>query len=185
MKIKEFVEQYKAAQDSDAQEQLVKSVIKRKYVPFLEKVSVLSACLESAVSEKNGLQIIDNIAWDFNKHIAMISLYTSLEFDSAEEDKLPLFNGYDALCEINVIEEIETEIWSDIYELQQIADAKKKNIEYGNSMVVQLSEQVTRFGTLISVALKPLSDSIVSEIANMSDEEKEAAMGAVLELIKK
>lgn len=170
--VNEFAEQYRNTESKTA---AAESIIRRRYVPYLEKVSTLKALLGSALSERDGLHIPDEIALKINFNFAILTLYTNLEIDrGSEEASEAVFRAYDTLQELNIWDALTAAIGEDYEELLSVRRAYLENIRHQNDITVQLAGQATRFGALIGAALKPAADALSRELRQMSDEEKAA-----------
>ena len=88
MTVSTFTTQYINCKKESARNSLVRSIIKRSYVPVTEKVSIIQELLVVAFDEKDGLKIPNALCLHINFHIIILSLYTDLEIDKKENDTI-------------------------------------------------------------------------------------------------
>ena len=111
MKIKEFVDAYKAKKFmatksgvTDKVEYLKKELELKEYIPFANKRDICAKVIDACCKKENGLIKVDSVSRYIIFTISMISAYTNLEFSSDEDyDSL---DEYDMLCENGLLNPI-------------------------------------------------------------------------------
>lgn len=183
--VSQFANRYMTAKTNADKANVIKSVITRPYVPFLEKVTTLKLLLGTAITEKDGLKIRDEIALHVNFHLVILTLYTNLIIEkNGEDDKEAMFRAYDIMESCGLWEKIVVVIGRDYVELEKVRDLYLANIDSENDLTRQLASQVTRFSTLISTSLKPAMEGLKAEIDNLSSVDKEHLKESFFEVVK-
>ena len=102
MKIEEFVEEYKKA---DNKYSFLDKHIKREYVPYLDKVSTCKSIVETAnhITDKKERKIYkaDTPTQELLLIMNMVKLYTDIEFESAD-----FVHVYDELSKYCILEHL-------------------------------------------------------------------------------
>jgi hypothetical protein len=115
---------------SDTYNELMDEIIEREYVPIQYKHELLSSLLESAITEDDHTQRIDEFMYRFEMRMAVVVLYTklSLSFTKDNGTEATLFDVYDLLNERGLIDALIDYIDdSEIQELDDVAKAIKAN----------------------------------------------------------
>lgn len=96
MTIKEFIKDYNEGRI----ETLKEALEVRDYAPFAEKYELCASVIDASneVDEKTGLVRVDSVNRNLTFTIALLSLYTNLEF-SLDEDEGSSIDEYDMLCQ--------------------------------------------------------------------------------------
>ena len=184
MTVSTFATQYINCKKESDRNSLVRSIIKRSYVPVTEKVSIIQELLGVAFDEKDGLKIPNALCLHVNFHIIILSLYTDLEIDKKENDRTAGFRAYDIFQSCELWNVLKRQIGADYKELEKIRDLYLENMATENDLVVQLSNQITRFGTLISLAFRPLANTIQSEMNNLNESQKDNFKSSMIKILK-
>ena len=184
MTVSTFATKYNNCKRLSDKENLVRSIIKRPYVTYIEKVSMIQSLLGASFNEKNGLKIPDELCIHINFHILILSLYTDLEIDKTGNDKTDGFQAYDIFQACDIWSVLKRQIGPDYAELENVKELYIKNMAAENELSVQLSNQVTRFATLINSAFKPLASIIQTAMENLSSEDRENLKNNIVKIIK-
>lgn len=174
IKVSEFVSMFKEAASFQDECEAIRAIIRRTYVPYMEKVTVLKALLGTSFTEQDGLMVLDHISLHLNYRMAVIFLYTNLEIEkNDDEDKEALIRAYDMLAELGLFEKIIELIGADYTELETVRRNYLENMLAENALTMQFAKQVTRFGSIISAATLPAIRSLQANIDNLSETDKE------------
>ena len=169
--VSDFVKKYKQLSSDSLRERLIKSIITRTYVPVLEKKLFLQVMFDKSLTGEEPNRHVDMFLNSINVTLAILGMYTKLNFEKTEENKTTMFEAYDMLAELDLLNVIFNEIPSS--ELTQISAINEQIMEtyYNehNSMQVFATKLVDRFANTFGVLTKGSIDSL-SEILN--DEEK-------------
>lgn len=168
MTIKDFMAGYEKNGSESLKDKYIKEKVKVKtYLPFLEKVAVAQMLAKHTTLDKETGNIkVDSCTNYLLFYRVIIENYTNLEvIDDKFYEDYDLLNRSGALVKImQMIPE------SEIKEFKMFCDMKQSDIMTNKGNVYSfVSEQVTRFGTLTGVTLKPILDSI-AEAAESIDE---------------
>lgn len=168
MKIREFIENYKAKKFvitkngvDEKIEHLKKELEIKKYIPFADKRDICATVIDACCTKKDGLIKVDSVSRYIVFTISVISAYTTLEFSSdADYDSL---DEYDMLCEAGLLNPI----------LALIGD------EYSacnNLLNMMMEDVITNNNTVEAVlghALDKVSDSVDNLISVFADKVEE------------
>ena len=130
MKVQEFITIYNKTATAAAKEKLCSSIIKRAYVPVMEKYATLLAVYNKVNRKKEtGLVYYNSISQYIAMTVAVIGLYTNLSV----QDEQSVIDTYDLLQENNLIKAIydvigETEL-AEIEKIAQLIDQDVKENE--------------------------------------------------------
>lgn len=167
----DFVKKYKQLSSDSLRERLIKSIITRTYVPVLEKKLFLQVMFDKSLVGEESNRHVDMFLNSINVTLAILGMYTKLNFEKTEENKTTMFEAYDMLAELDLLNVIFNEIPSS--ELTQISAINEQIMEtyYNghNSIQAFATKLVDRFANTFGVLTKGSIDSL-SEILN--DEEK-------------
>ena len=191
MKIKEFVNRYNALETIEAKNNFIQNNLTvKEYLPFINKTTLAENLIDKSVyehenyidndgntqSRKTGNIKLDSVVQYLLFNRIIIEYYTNLEIETKG-----FYEEYDMLCQNGIMEQIASLIpKEEINELKTIIDAVANAYETHSF----ISNQVTRFGNLIGVTLKPFAEKIANEIENM-DESKIEKLGKSLEKVFK
>lgn len=196
MKIKEFVNRYNALETVEAKNNFIQNnLTAKKYLPFINKITLAENLIDKSVyehenyidndgntqSRKTGNIKLDSVVQYLLFNRIIIEYYTNLEIETKG-----FYEEYDMLCQNGIMEQIASLIpKEEINELKTIIDFKRSDA-VANAYETHsfISNQVSRFGNLIGVTLKPFAEKIANEIENM-DESKIEKLGKSLEKVFK
>lgn len=89
MTVTDFIEKWDSAIDCRERTNLLKSVVKKSYVPIIEKRTMIQLAVDKAtVANQNGLKYIDMFVLRFNFYLIFIPLYTTLHFFDTKENNV-------------------------------------------------------------------------------------------------
>lgn len=169
--VSDFVKKYKQLSSDSLRERLIKSIIIRTYVPVLEKKLFLQVMFDKSLVGEESNRHVDMFLNSINVTLAILGMYTKLNFEKTEENKTTMFEAYDILAELDLLNIIFNEIPSS--ELTQISAINEQIMEtyYNehNSTQAFVTKLIDRFANTFGVLTKGSIDSL-SEILN--DEEK-------------
>lgn len=169
--VSDFVKKYKQLSSDSLRERLIKSIITRTYVPVLEKKLFLQVMFDRSLTGEESNRHVDMFLNSINVTLAILGMYTKLNFEKTEENKTTMFEAYDMLAELDLLNVIFNEIPSS--ELTQISAINEQIMEtyYNehNSTQAFVTKLIDRFANTFGVLTKGSIDSL-SEILN--DEEK-------------
>ena len=94
--VKDFVKKYNSLTNDKLKENQIDSIIKRHYVPVVEKRAAAEVVLEKSIHEKDGVKYIDSFLAQIGLVSAIISLYTNLDTTGN------IFDNYDLLMETEI-----------------------------------------------------------------------------------
>lgn len=168
IKIKDFVKKYNALTNDKLKENLINSIIKRHYVPVVEKRAASDVVLEKSIHEKDGVQYIDSFLSQIGLTSAILSLYTNLDCNGN------IFDNYDLLIKTGIYPVILYKIGeNDIKEFMRIYSSVEETFVNQQSFEGFLAKQVTRFGELFGALAGTGMESLAKVL---SDEEKMKSM---------
>lgn len=180
-----FANKYESAKTRSDKSNLVKSIIRRSYVPFIEKITMIQSMLETSFNDQGGIKIPNQFSLHTNFYTTVLFLYTSLEIEEeGTDDKTAALRAYDILQSTGIWERIFETIGSDYWELIRIRDMYLENMKAENQITVQLAKQVTRFGTLIGTALEPLTVAMTQELEKMTPDDISGLTNGILSVVK-
>lgn len=144
MTINEFVKQFTCAPNDTAKAKLCNDVIKRRYVPIMEKFAALSG-IASKCETKVGAYGVHNSFLGYLSYVMLtIELYTTLSLDEG----MDIDGGYDALKENKALDAILLCIGQDeLDELQRVnkmiltdlRDAEQSPEIFVNNQIAKIS----------------------------------------------
>lgn len=182
--IKNFVEKYNAIATDRLKEDYLKDNLHIKtYLPFLTKVTLADKLAKVTTLDKDTGNV--NVKSDANYLLfcrTIIEQYTDLQVETEG-----FYEEYDLLNESGLLDKIMQMIpEKEIAEFKMICDFKQKDILTNQyEMHSYISNQVTRFGELIGVTLKPIMEKISEQIENMSEEDVEKFTNKFEKLLKR
>lgn len=172
--VKEFVEKYNKLTSDELKIQFLKSVVKDKYIPFENKVTICEKIVESSyyvkTKDKNGIEIkklhINSPAKHMLYHMNIVNNYTVIDVDfknCLEEFNLLNKNGFieNMFCFMprremeeftSILNMVESDILQNEYETHAF-----------------ISSQVERFGELTSATLSPLLQILTDNLENLDE----------------
>lgn len=119
--VKQFCEHFEKLNSEDAKQRYVKSVIRRTYAPFVEKMMLCKQMAEKSVRiTDQGVGYVDMCANKLNIIGVIIGLYTTLTYDKDKEGKPDVAGCYDALQKSKSLESFISIIGEDITELMSV-----------------------------------------------------------------
>lgn len=170
MTIKEFTEKYNAiATDRLKEDYLNDNLHIKTYLPFLTKVTLADKLAKITTLDKDTGNV--SIKSDVNYLLfcrMIIEQYTDLQVETEG-----FYEEYDLLNESGLLDKIMQMIpEKEIAEFKMICDMKQKDILTNQyEMHSYISNQVTRFGELIGVTLKPIMEKISDQLENMDEKD--------------
>lgn len=141
MKVKEFVEEIKV---TTSIEELLKNIIKKTYIPVMEKKELALATLALSTTNDDGFMQVDEFKKDICFKMLFLKQYTTLEIT---DDFDSFINEYDVLESADV-----TEVFFDAYLCEEykralcILEQETKNLLNSNSIEAQLSKLIQHIG---------------------------------------
>lgn len=162
--VKDFVKKYNALTNDTLKEKQIDSIIKRHYVPVVEKRAAAEVIIEKSTQEKDGIEYIDSFLSKVGLMSAIISLYTNLDCNGN------IFENYDLLMEDGIYPIIMYKIGEkDIKEFMSILASVEETFISQKSFEAFVAKQVTRFGALFG----QLAGSGLESLSTvLGDEEK-------------
>ena len=170
MKIREFVEKYNAIATDRLKEDYLKDNLHIKtYLPFLTKVTLADKLAKVTTLDKDTGNV--NVKSDANYLLfcrTIIEQYTDLQVETEG-----FYEEYDLLNESGLLDKIMQAIpEKEISEFKMLCDMKQKDIITNQYEIHSyISNQVTRFGELIGVTLKPIMEKISEQLGNMDEKD--------------
>ena len=166
MFIKNFVESYSNFATQNLKDNYLKDNLEiTTYVPFVKKVTYAASLAQNTMIDKDTGNIRVSSESNYLFFVrSIIELYTDLEIENNA-----FYDEYDLLNESGLLDEIMQMIpEKEINEFKMLCDLKREDIltnQYETHSFI--SNQVTRFGELIGVSLKPLLEKISDQLDNM------------------
>lgn len=165
--VKEFCRRFDLAKTNDAKENMIKSIVWRKYCPVLEKKVILQTMLEKTiVTGQNGVSYMDHFLSKVNMVTTTLILYTKLVVTKNENSDTTAFDDYDMLRQRNLINIIWEFIGQDeLDELLNINGLVMNNyIEESKTPDACVAKYVNAFASTVGVfaneGLKELVDIV-------------------------
>ena len=164
--IKIFVNEYRSiATDRLKEDYLNDNLHIKTYLPFLTKVTLADKLAKVTTLDKDTGNV--NVKSDVNYLLfcrMIVEQYTDLQVETEG-----FYEEYDLLNESGLLDKIMQMIpEKEINEFKMLCDLKREDIltnQYETHSFI--SNQVTRFGELIGVSLKPLLEKISDQLDNM------------------
>ena len=166
MFIKNFVESYSNFATQNLKDDYLKDNLEiTTYVPFVKKVTYAASLAQNTMIDKDTGNVRVSSESNYLFFVrSIIELYTDLEIENNA-----FYDEYDLLNESGLLDEIMQMIpEKEINEFKMLCDLKREDIltnQYETHSFI--SDQVTRFGELIGVSLKPLLEKISDQLDNM------------------
>lgn len=170
--VKDFVDKYTKTTSDISKDNLVKSIIYRRYVPILEKKIFLQAIFDKSITGEEPNRYVDEFLKQLNTTIAILQLYTDLDMKKSKEDKsTKMFDDYDLLASNDLLNKIFNEIPES--ELKAILAINEQISEtfynQNNSIEAFLSKLSDKFSTTFGAVT---NGSINALLEVLNDEEK-------------
>lgn len=180
--VKEFVDKYIKLSSDSLKDKLVESIIYRTYVPILEKKLFLQAVFDKSLTGQEPNRYVDVFVNKINVTIAILQLYTDLDFKKTKNDKdTKMFVDYDLLAENDLLNKIfnqipESELKSFLSINDQITETFYNEHNSTESFLTKLADR-------FSVTFGAIADGSINALLEvLNDEEK--LNGIVDNLIK-
>lgn len=180
--VKEFVDKYIKLSSDSLKDKLVESIIYRTYVPILEKKLFLQAVFDKSLTGQEPNRYVDVFVNKINVTIAILQLYTDLDFKKTKNDKdTKMFVDYDLLAENDLLNKIfnqipESELKSFLSINDQITETFYNEHNSTESFLTKLADRFSvTFGAIANGSINALLEVL-------NDEEK--LNGIVDNLIK-
>lgn len=170
--IKNFINEYKNIATDRLKEDYLKDNLHIKtYLPFLTKVTLADKLAKVTTLDKETGNV--NVKSDVNYLLfcrMIIEQYTDLQVETEG-----FYEEYDLLNESGLLDKIMQIIpEKEISEFKMLCDFKQKDILTNQyEMHSYISNQVTRFGELIGITLKPIMEKISDQLENMDEKDIE------------
>ena len=170
MLIREFVEKYEAIATDRLKEDYIKDNLHTKtYLPFLTKVTLADKLAKVTTLDKDTGNV--NVKSDANYLLfcrMIIEQYTDLQIETEG-----FYEEYDLLNESGLLDKIMQMIpEKEISEFKMLCDFKQKDLITNQyEMHSYISNQVTRFGELIGLTLKPIMEKFSDQLENMDEKD--------------
>lgn len=162
--VKDFVQKYNSLTSDKLKESQIDNIIRRRYVPVVEKRAAAEVILEKSIHEKDGIEYIDSFLSQVGLMSAIVSLYTNLDTTGN------MFDHYDLLMETGIYPLLIYKIGEkDIKEFMNILASVEETFVHQQSFEAFLAKQVTRFGELFG-GIAGTGMELLSTV--LSDEEK-------------
>lgn len=172
--VREFVNKYNSLQNDKLKENLIDSIIKRRYAPILEKRAALEIAFKKCLYEKDGIEYIDSFLVQVGLMQVVLSLYTNLNTKHEKDDEDTVFTDYDLLMENEIYPIIMYKIGErDIKELMNIYASIEETFMNQQNFETYFAKQITRFGELTSSTLSPLLKVLIDNIKNIDEKKLE------------
>ena len=168
----DFVNKYRNSTSDSERDELVSSIIKRTYVPVLEKQVVLEQFLNKSISTgAYNVKFINSFLAKVNVVIAILLMYTKLDLSKNNDTQTNSFDDYDLLKEFDLIDLIYNKIGEkELKELKSIYDGIVENFEKEFKTVESyIAKQTEKFATIFGEAIAPGLDRLMDII---NDENK-------------
>lgn len=182
--IKNFVNEYKNIATDRLKEDYLKNNLHIKtYLPFLTKVTLADKLTKVTTLDKDTGNV--NVKSDVNYLLfcrMIVEQYTDLQIETEG-----FYEEYDLLNESGLLDKIMQMIpEKEISEFKMLCDFKQKDILTNQyEMHSYISNQVTRFGELFGVTLKPVMGKIYEQLENMSEEDIEKTINKFDKILKR
>ena len=169
--VKDFVKSFAEASPLEYQ-QLVDSIIKRTYVPLIEKNTLLTVMFNKAVVSNGVVKAIDYTADYVNYIVSILTMYTNIKF---KENGNTIFDDYDMLRSSGALEAImQTIPPSEIEEISMIHDfIKTEFYEREKGASFYLSKLFKTLEILGGTAISTLLNTIENDESEMSEDKEE------------
>lgn len=196
MTILEFCEKYSNMDDRLKENFLSENLKIKDYIPFFEKETLAERIVKSTSFDYESVdgEVVQNTNLKINTSArfilcirAILEAYTNLTIETDD-----FYKEYDVLktsgflLQLIGTKEINGLIpYSEIEEFYSVVNMKLEDVITNNTSVQTfISNQVTRFGTLLGVTLEPILTKVAEEI-NGLDESKIEKMGKSLDKLLK
>lgn len=173
IKVADMIKNYNSFATKEAQDNYIRSIIVRNYVPILEKKLVIQSMFDKSVINEDGNIYVDMFVNKINVTFGILTMYTRLQFVKADDTE-SLFDDYDLLVESNLLNEIfncieERELTQILTINDQVHETfynKHKSTEaFVNSVV-------TRVKDMASI----MSESLLSQLPSIFSQEDLAGL---------
>lgn len=163
--VNDFVSQYKIMKNEELRKNYVRKIVKRNYVPVLEKKIILDIMLQKSITaDENGIQYIDMFLHKLNVISAIIVLYTNIEVEKNKQGQTNTTEMYDLLVSNNILDVIYEEIGDD--ELNELMSINKLLLDTWHnqnssteSYLYKLFNSVSKnIGATIGIGMSKLSE---------------------------
>ena len=174
MKAKEFIKKYNTLTNEELKNSFLKSVVKNKYLPFENKVTICEKIVESSyyiktkdINGKERKKMHVNSPANYMLYcLNIVNNYTSIDINFKNLlEEFNMLNGCECLDAIfNYVPERE------IKEFRMILDMVESDLmqnEYETHAFI--SNQVERFGNLAGATLTPLLEGLMKSIDSMDE----------------
>ena len=189
--IKEFCTQYKSRVPQLQETYIKENLVITSYVPFNKKnvladklVDISTYVFEDYTKEDGtvGRRKTDKIRINSTVQYLLFCRLVIENYTNLTVETEGFFEEYDALKECGLLDKlmVSTETRPSLIPMDEIAELRALvNFKQSDAMTnyatpqAYISNQVERFGTLLSVTLKPVLDKIATSIENMDEKDIE------------
>jgi hypothetical protein len=189
MTVKEFCKKYNGYATQSLKDNYINDNLQVKtYIPFKEKLNKANRIAKVTTHKygKDG-KITGNIKADSTSRYLLFTLniidaYTALDIDFKN-----IVAEFDMLAENGLIQEILSKIpQNEVSDFKILLDMSVDDIMTNEfSTQAFISEQVVRFGNIVSVTLKPVLDRLADEIENLDNEKVNKLTSNIEEMFKR
>lgn len=106
IKVADLVKNYNDLTSIDAQENYIKSIVIRSYMPVLGKKLVIQNMFDKSIVNENGNIYVDMFINKINITFGILTMYTKLDFTRLDEEDASIFDDYDLLVESDLLNKI-------------------------------------------------------------------------------
>ena len=156
MKIKEFIEAYKKANNTQTINRMIEV---KKYLPFYEKQALVDNVLNRCKVSNYGYIQINEVKKYIVFTIEIIKAYTNLEFDNDFNTSIA---EYDALCEANLLNSIIDTFEGEYKTVFNMLSMRQDYILQSNSIEAQVSRFLNGLNDKLDTLVENLNESIGS-----------------------
>lgn len=183
--VREFVKKYNALTSDKLKEDLVKTIIKNKYVPYEVKVAICEKIVETVfyikTKDNSGIERrkmhINSPAKYMLYCLNIIDNYTGLKVDF--DNSLDEFNLLNSNGCIDIIFKYVSD--REVNEFRKILEMVENDLmqnEYETHTFIR--NQVERFGELTSATLSPLLNILIEKMENLDEKKIEKIFNKII-----
>ena len=171
----DVMKKYHSYKNEELRKKYISGLVTHTYAPIGMKYAVLNSMVEkSTITEENGVKYLNMLLSKVNFTIAILILYTDIEFPLDESGKVKTFDSYDALIQTDIIDIIQEAIGDrEFNELLSVNQTVLDTFHERNSTVKAyigdiMMNSATIFGTLSNYG----ADKVAEIMKSMEDENK-------------
>lgn len=182
--IKNFVEGYKKrTTNSNKEDYLASKLEVKNYLPFVNKIAFAERLAKhSTLNKDTGNVELDSCVNYLLFCRTIIEQYTNLKVENAA-----FYEEYDLLNESGLLDVIFSMIpEKEINEFKMLCDLKKNDLITNKYEIHNfISDQVTRFGELSGVTIRPIIDKVASFVDEMDEKDAENLLNKLDKILKR